>query len=265
MSRLDLDFYCVTWRIPGFAGCVVPARHMVDDLDHSTCSGCLPAIAHPGSKLCLPCLTRLEQVVASWDTWATALGDEVRALTPEQSGHARPGPRLPLSRMQVEVSVVRGLYTRGEKTLLVWSSTEAGATDAVRFTRAAASTMRSHPVNEQARKLPRTRCPKCKTASMIYQPPAVVGSDAMVKCVLCGYTIDGEHYEKLAAIETQCCRRCRSDDGCVDGSCRCHSSAAVPAWMQSSSPEEVIALDPLNPAHRSLHQALAEQERARSR
>lgn len=259
MSGVAFELYCATWRTPGFTKCVVPGKHVNDDLDHSECLGCLPAVAEPGSKLCRACLTVLEQVVASWSTWFAVLGDEVRAFTPESSGRSQPGPRLPLSPMQVEIAVVRQLDTRAGKPVPMWASTEPGAMDALRFRRAASSAMRAHPVKEQAHKLPRTRCPKCKTLSMIYQPPAVPGSDAMVKCVLCGYTLDGEHYEKLAAIEAQCCRRCRSDEGCREGSCRCHVSAPVPAWMLSSSPEQLIELDPLDPADRALKESLSEE------
>lgn len=258
MNDLEAAIRCITWSTPRVKGCVVVGKHVNDDQDHSDCDGCAPALRSVGG-LCRACWIRLEQVLASWATWDAVLGAEARAFTPESSGRSQPGPRIPLTRMQVEVAMVREFDSRRGKLASLWVATENGAMDAVRFTRAAASTMRAHPDKEVTRSLQRTRCPRCKTASMIYQPPAVPGSDAMVKCVICGYTIDGEHYERLAAIEEQCCRKCRSDEGCLDGSCRCHVSAAVPAWQQTSKATESIVLDPSNPAHRRLYAEFFEE------
>lgn len=258
MDDLEAAVRCVTWQMRDFAGCLARGAHLADDLDHSECDGCAPALRSVGG-LCSACWTRVEQVVADWDAWEAVLGDEPRAFTPEPVGRSTPGPRIPWSRMQVDVAVVRGLDTRRGALARNWVSNDRGAMDALRFARAAASTMREHPRVEGSRRLGRTQCPKCKVLSLIYRPPAAPGSDATVVCAICGYTIDGDRYEVLAAIEAQCCRRCKSEQGCAEAGCRCHVSAPVPAWQQSSRPSETIVLEPGNAWHRRLRAELLEE------
>jgi ribosomal protein S27E len=72
-----------------------------------------------------------------------------------------------------------------------WVSTDAGARNAVLFTRAAQIAYRSHPIEEKARKLRRVRCPDCGQLSFVRNPPAAADMPVIVRCEneKCGKTI----------------------------------------------------------------------------
>ena len=88
-------------------------------------------------------------------------------------------------------------------TIEAWVSSYFGAVDAIHFSRAVPAARRTHQIEEKAYRIARTRCPKCKQQSLVWNPPATATSDVTVKCQnqLCGHEISQDGYEVLSLVK----------------------------------------------------------------
>jgi hypothetical protein len=224
------------------------AGHLAD-CDWAECEGCRPAEAAHGF-VCEPCYRRIAEADTRWDEFLTMLGGEDRAQSPDlNGGHGHAGPRIPIPALQVDIDEVNNL--RGAATVDMLVSTELGAADAVRFAHKVTIYTMKHPTQEWAKNLPLSRCEKCRQRSLVYQPPAAPGSKAVIRCLRCSHSMDEDTFERYAAIEVQCCRRCRSELGCTGRTCTCHTFAPVPQWQQTAKGITEV-FDPRKPEHAAL-------------
>lgn len=242
---------CITHTMPGRA-CTIRDTH-TPDCNTDDCTGCRPREAHRGF-LCVYCWERLEQTDADWGAFLRLTNGVARTVMPDTPARSLPGPRLPLTALELDLDAVARAVAGRHEVLDVWVASEDGARQAVRFTRQARHVMRKHPTKETTSRITRTRCPACKQATLVYEPPQWEGADAQVVCLQCGNTMDHTRFEQLASIEAQCCRRCRSDEGCTAGGCTCHRFAPVPSWQQTSR-GEFEPFDPTRPEHAELLEA----------
>lgn len=242
---------CITTTMPNVRSCTVRGEH-VDSCQLETCAGCRPRPARFGI-LCAACWFDLEHAVADYSAARPRLAAAGgHAVSPER-GSTHAGPRLPLTGLEVDLDALDRAHSAIRFPLSLWVSDEAGARAAVTFTRLVHRLLPRHPWKEDPHNLPRTRCPNCSLLTLRELPPTHKGDARTVACKNCGHTLDQSAYEALAAIEAQCCRRCR-DTTCNDPECRCHRVAAVPEWMQSTR-GEFVPYDPTNPEHRALRDA----------
>jgi hypothetical protein len=245
---------CITNTTPGSRPCLTRGEHL-PDCDWDECEGCKPREAHRGF-LCAGCWDRLEQTDADWGAFLRLMRGVVRAVTPERGARSVPGPRLPLSPLQVDVDTVTRIEAGRHSVLDMWVSSEAGAAAAVRFTRAARHVMLKHPTREAVSRITRSRCGACQQRTLVYEPPQWEGADATVQCLNygCGNVMDHTAFERLALVEAQCCRRCRGEESCGDAGCTCHRFAPVPEWQRTTR-GEFEPFDPTRPEHAELLKA----------
>lgn len=252
----ETPMLCITHQIKGVRPCTVRDIHYAACERPETCTGCVPREAQHG-YLCQPCWGRLERAVSDWAIFHRTFAGEVRAVQPEPgNGTSKPSSTVPLSPLQLAMDAIARFEKSRPGALRLWPTTEAGAEDAVRFTREVEKAIRAFPTKENPSKIPTTRCPKCGRRTLVYEPAAFQGGDASVKCLNheCRNVMDHSSFERIALIEAQCCRRCRSDEGCTNVECTCHTFAPVPEWERTSK-GDVVPFDPKNPTHLALTEA----------
>ncbi len=231
--------HCITNDTPGLRSCTIRGEHRDDPLCvRETCTGCAPRPAEHGF-LCARCWFNLEHALSDWAAASRLLAGVDRAISPDGASRAHAGPRLPFTVLDLDRDAINRLRARIRYPLLAWVSTEEGAADAARLTRAINYALPRHPVREDPHAIARTRCPDCSLLTLVYQPAQYAGDIATVTCSNCGNTLEHTAYEALAAIEAQCCRRCRSASACTDTACRCHQVAAVPEWQKTARGEHI--------------------------
>lgn len=244
------DQSCITHHMDGVRPCTVRDLHYAA-CEGDPCTGCVPREATHG-YVCTACWHRLERAFTEWAAFLAAFAGEARAVQPEPGGStSKPSSQVPLSPLQLAIDSI-GRYHAQDARL--WVETPQGAQQAVLFTREMERAARAFPRAENPTKLPTTRCPNCRQRSLVYEPAPSEGADATVHCLNCDHTMDHASFETLALIEAQCCRRCRSDDGCIDRACTCHRFAPVPEWQRTSK-GDTVPYDPNNPTHRALREA----------
>lgn len=253
LTRPSDALLCITHYIDGVAACVRRDIHFAD-CPRGTCEGCVAKEAVNGF-VCPSCWSRLEHAISVWDfEFFPTFANEVRAVQPDPAGARTAASTVPLSALQLTIDAILRLQ-RSRVVARLWVTTEAGAEDAVRFTRAVEAAVRAFPRKEGAKKIPTTRCPACARRTLVYDPAQAVGAEATVRCLNgeCGKVMDHSSFERIALIEAQCCRRCRTDEGCTDRACTCHRLAPVPEWERTSKASEVQVYDPRKrPEHRDL-------------
>ena len=243
---------CITHWVDDLRPCF-RNMHYADCENPETCKGCVPREAADG-YVCAPCSSDIRRALADWAEFMTLLGNEQRAVTPEPGGStSKPGSRLPISVMQQAIEAVSRLQASRPPAERLWVTTPEGASDAVKFAREVRWVLFNYPTRELESQIRSSRCPSCGILALVYEPVAQEGGDAFVKCLHagCGNVMDHTTYERLALMEAQCCRRCRSDDGCTDTACKCHLFAPVPEWQRTAK-GEFEPFDPGNPEHAAL-------------
>jgi hypothetical protein len=248
----DNQQFCITHWVDDLRPCFKKV-HYADCANPETCTGCVPREAQDGF-VCGPCSSDIARAIRDWTEFVALLGGEARAVTPEPGGGtSKPGSRLPLSPLQLTFDVVRRHEASRPSVDRLWVHTPEGAADAVRFAREVRRAVFNFPTSELDRKIRSSRCPSCGILSLVYEPVQTVGGDAFVKCLNdgCGNIMDHTAFERLALMEAQCCRRCRSEDGCTNTACKCHLFAPVPEWQRTSK-GDVEPFDPSNPEHAAL-------------
>ena len=250
----DNPMLCITHYIDGIDACTVRAIHFAACERPDTCHGCVPREAQHG-YLCQPCWGRLERSSSDWAVFRRTFAGEVRAVQPEPGNvTSKPSSTVPLSPLQLAMDAIVRYSKSRPGALRLWPTTPEGAEDAVRFTRDVERAVRAFPTKEQPSKIPTTRCAQCGRRTLVYEPAASEGADATVQClnIECRHTMDHSSFERIALIEAQCCRRCRSDDGCRNTACACHTFSPVPEWERTNKPGEEQPYDPNRPSHSDL-------------
>lgn len=261
---------CVTYLMPGVATCLSDDHRMPCGWDRTaaeadgrtyTCHGCAPAPGF-GGRLCKGCWHRVEHALTDWGNLCRHLGRESRALTPEVPVHVPPGPGVLIPALQLDIDEARRLDTSEGAPMVRWVSSDQGAMDAIRFAMVVTRISHTHPWQETHRQLPSARCPKCRMRALTWNPPDEAGAHAVIRCLKCGHLMNEDTYERYAAIEEQCCRACKTDLGCGDQGCRCHAVAAVPSWLRTAKPSNVVPADYTDPEHLELWLESPEGRRA---
>jgi hypothetical protein len=245
MIENDETLLCVTHYWDVAAPCFVPDKHFAA-CESDDCTGCVPRKAEFG-MLCSSCHARLERARSRWSSFMDALGGEARAVQPDPaSGSGRPGARIPLTALQLTIDEISRMRPDA------W--TEAGAVEALQFSRAVDAAVRAFPTRDMQRRIQNTRCPRCKMRTLVYEPTRHAGGEARVRCLGegCGKVMDHSAFERIALIEAQCCRRCRHEDGCGDLSCTCHRVAPVAEWQRTNKPTEEQPYSPASSSHSDL-------------
>lgn len=251
----DNQQFCITHWVDDLRPCFRNV-HYADCPNPETCTGCVPREAVDGF-VCAACSSMITKAIRDWDEFTALLGNETRAVTPEPGGAtAKPGSRLPLSPLQLTFDVVRRHEASRPSASRLWVTTPHGAADAVRFAKEVRRAVFNYPTRELESQIRSSRCSHCGMLTLVYEPVQTVGGDAFVKCLNtgCGQIMDHLAYERLALMEAQCCRRCRSEDGCTNTGCTCHTFAPVPEWQRTAK-GDTEPYDPHNPEHTALVEA----------
>lgn len=209
------ELTCITNDMPDVRACTVRDQHSssCDDWEYrhvtarydrlgnaihehvatgKPCKGCVPRPARVG-LLCYPCWLQLEQALSDWPRFEQMIRGVDRAVRGDAGGRSGRGAGyvpIPGTALSVE-ECVSYLNRQAWSDARGWVSTEAGARNAVLFTRAAQIAYRSHPIEEKPRKLRRMRCPECGQLSFVRTPPAGQSMPVIVRCQNegCGKTI----------------------------------------------------------------------------
>ncbi len=299
---------CFTHILHRVRDCVIPDQHLkvhgddphyVQRFDKDLgeyvdtdrlCTGCLPKRAAVG-LLCSSCFNRFQQALSDLPALVEHLRSIHRAVQPDSLGVRLvtgwiipiPGPwrtaddllqslgALPL-RLNATPAQARAAARQATATIHAESRVtyDTGAELAIRFTHAVEVATIAYPEHEQPSKLRSSRCPVCAHRTLVYEPAEYEGASPTVRCLYptCGHEMDHTSFERLALIEAQCCRRCRSDDGCTNTTCTCHRFAPVPEWERTNKGEfeeynprrrEHIDLDPLTLIQVPRLRAIAEE------
>lgn len=210
--------YCITNDMPDVRSCTIRDVHQIIcdgnqyrwnskterfETTGRQCKGCLPRESRHG-LLCWGCWENVETAIDGYQKLTRMLAGVDRAVQRDNGGVRGqslgyvPIASVPLMLDELE-SYVKGRPSNAD----VWVSTSAGAMNAVRFGRAFAAAMRSHPTEETAHRIRRTRCTKCRQLTLVWHPAPAFRSNVTVKCSNpdCGLEMDQTSFEAIAAIE----------------------------------------------------------------
>lgn len=197
---------CITNALPDFRGCTIRDEHHTDYPDmaahYATCNGCVQRPTFVGF-VCAPCYHRIEEALRELRPWHQLLAGVDRAIQSDPEGGGKPGSRLPIAPVPLtmeELASYRRSFTGSAER---WVSDRAGATDAVRYARAAHTALKQHPTAETPHNINRTRCPNCEQQTLVWNPPAYYGADVRVTCrnPECDYEADQTTFDTIADIE----------------------------------------------------------------
>lgn len=155
------------------------------------CRGCVPRPAEHG-MLCTACWRSLEGALRAAPPLVDLLSSYDR-LVQQTGGGGSTGPTVPLAPTKLALDEIESYErTRRGRPAEVWVANEAGAIDAVRFTRAVRSGVSAFPDTEKTTAVPRTRCPECQMLVLQWTPPTLVGDPVRIKCrnPACGFELD---------------------------------------------------------------------------
>jgi hypothetical protein len=251
---------CITNYMPG-RSCTYRDAHTADcdgTRHGKPCTGCAPREARQG-LLCTGCWYSLEEAVTEWSIIRGMFGWIDSAVSSDGGSSSAHGPRLPYTSLQLDIDAAVWPWRSHVAPLSMWVATEAGAMDAVRFTRAVRTITRNHEWKEAARRLNRVRCPRCAQLTLDWTPPTFETGDVTVVCATegCGEVLRQAAFETLTAIESTCCRKCRGDS-CGDRGCACHDEVNLRGLiMDRGAPAEqrgefAEPFDATRPEHRAL-------------
>ncbi len=213
-----MSLVCITNDMHDLRPCTIKGQHQIDcdgwayrwnekhqrlEATGRPCHGCQPREARHG-LLCWTCWESVQTAVGGYERLATLLTGIDRAVQRDNGGIRGqslgyvPIPGVPLALEELE-SYIRDRHASVD----VWVSNPDGAKNAVRFGRAYASALRSHPPEEVAHKINRTRCPACNRISLVWNPPVADGAEVTVICQNpeCGQQLAQSSFETIAAIE----------------------------------------------------------------
>lgn len=201
-----MSLTCVTNETPGVQSCIIRGEHTTACTGWKgdrECPGCLPRPAEHG-LLCWDCWENLIDVETRWDEFITALDGVDRAVQRDNAGvRSSTSTHIGLTNLWMDIHVCLMFRKSLTGMLDEWVSRIHGAQDAVKFTKAARSAYKAHPIEELPHRLKVQRCPKCSQQTLVWHPPQYERDDVRVKCgnEECGQEMDQRSFETLAAIE----------------------------------------------------------------
>ena len=145
------------------------------------CRGCVPRPAEHG-MLCTACWRSLEGALRAAPPLVDLLSSYDR-LVQQKGGGGSTEPTVPLAPTKLALDEIESYEgSRRGRPAEVWVANEAGAIDAVRFTRAVRAAKASFPDRESPTDVPRERCPECQMLALQIVPPTLVGDPIRVAC-----------------------------------------------------------------------------------
>lgn len=186
-----MSIVCVTNDMPDARSCTVRGEHHsnCDGFDYRwnadreryeysgrECRGCLPVEARNG-HLCDRCDTQWQEASNGYGKLVKALTGVSRAVQRDNGGVASSTlGYVPLSGIEMMFDELES-YRKGATP-----NNLPGAMQAIRFSRAYRSAVRSHPIEEKAHRIDSTRCPHCNQLRLVWNPTEREGGAVSVKC-----------------------------------------------------------------------------------
>jgi hypothetical protein len=182
---------CITNDLRDIRSCTIKGEHQSncdgfaykwnadrerDEYTGRPCKGCLPVEARHG-HLCIDCFTRWQTADAGYEAFTRALLGVDRAVQRDNGGVASSTlGYVPLSGIALTFDELESFHRKAGPT------SESGAENAVRFTRAFESAVKTHPIEESSHHIARVRCPRCNRVGLIWNPTSTSRTDVEVVC-----------------------------------------------------------------------------------
>ena len=211
-----MTLVCITNDMTDIRSCTTKDAHLVscngwayrwndtrgrEEATGKECRGCVPREARRG-LLCWTCWESAEEALGGHELLRQRLAGVDRAVQRDNAGVRSqtigyvPIPSVKLMFDELD-SYLRSMTSSAE----LWVANKQGAVDAVRFGRAYAAGVRSHPTEEKAHRIDRARCTECRQMCLVWNPVARFGDEVRITCgnPECSLSIGQTSFELLDA------------------------------------------------------------------